>query len=69
MDPDNEITEWHTTFKTNAILADLFDLIVAIRTPRGQTPKTYPRPTEEKQEIGKDAIPVSEFWDWWNKEE
>ena len=63
--PKEEVTEWYSTLKTNAILADLFDIFVAAHTPKGTRPTTYPRP-KQNQNIGKDAIPISEFWDWWN---
>lgn len=67
MNPDEESFEWFTTLKTNAILADLFDVFVAANTRKGHKPKEYPRP-KKKQTIGKDAIPISEFWDWWDDE-
>lgn len=62
--PKDEYGEWFTTMKTNAILADIFDAFVAANTRKGRQVKTYPRP-KKKQTIGKGAIPVSEFWDWW----
>ena len=65
MDPKSEFAEWHTQFKTNMILADIFDVFVAANTKRGKKPKEYPRPKKNKR-IGKGAIPISEFWDWWN---
>ena len=67
MNPDDEKGPWFTTVKTNAILADIYDIYVAAHTKKGAQPKTYPRP-KQKQKIGKDPIPISEFWDWWNKE-
>ena len=67
MHPDDENGPWFTTVKTNAILADLYDVYVASHTKKGVNPQKYPRP-KEKQKIGKDPIPISEFWDWWNKE-
>ena len=68
MNPDNETAEWNTTMKTNAILADIFDAFVAANTKKGTKPKAYPRP-KQKQTIGKGAIPVSQFWDWWHDKE
>lgn len=65
MDPDNETREWLTTLKTNKILADLFDAFVAANTRKGRRAKEYPRP-KQKKKIGSGAIPISEFWDWWN---
>lgn len=67
MNPDDEIGPWFSTVKTNAILADLFDLYVTAHTKKGAQVKPYPRP-KQKQKIGKDSIPVKDFWDWWNKE-
>ena len=68
MEPKEEIGEWYTTMKTNAILADIFDAFVAANTKKGSRPKAYPRP-KKKQTIGKGAIPVSQFWDWWHNQE
>lgn len=65
MDPQDEVGEWSTTKKTNIILADLFDVFVAANTRRGHKAKQYPRP-KQKRKIGRDAVPISEFWDWWN---
>lgn len=65
MDPQNEFGEWHTTMKTNVILADLFDVFVKANTKKGRKAKTYPRP-KQRRKIGSGAIPMSEFWDWWN---
>ena len=65
MDPQNEFGEWHTTMKTNVILADLFDVFVKANTKKGRKAKTYPRP-KKRRKIGSGAIPMSEFWDWWN---
>lgn len=65
MDPRDEFAEWNTTRKTNEILADIWDVTVAANTQKGRKPKQYPRPREKKH-IGKGAIPMSEFWDWWN---
>lgn len=68
LDPKDEVGEWFTTKKTNAILADIFDVFVAANTKKGTKPKAYPRP-QQKQTIGKGAIPVSQFWDWWHDKE
>ena len=65
MDPQDEVGEWSTTMKTNTILADLFDVFVSANTRQGRKAKPYPRP-KRKRRIGKGAIPISEFWDWWN---
>lgn len=68
MNPKDEYGEWYTTMKTNAILADIFDVFVAAHTKKGSRPKPYKRPRQTRT-IGKSAIPLSQFWDWWNGEE
>lgn len=65
MDPQDEVGEWSTTKKTNMILADIFDVFVSANTKKGHKAKQYPRP-KQKRKIGSGAIPISEFWDWWN---
>ena len=65
MDPQDEVGEWYTTKKTNVLLADIFDVFVAANTKKGRKAKEYPRP-KQKKKIGSGAIPISEFWDWWN---
>ena len=65
MHPKNEFAEWNTQIKTNAILADMFDAFVSAHTKKGVQPKRYPRPKQNRS-IGKDPIPVSQFWDWWH---
>ena len=66
--PKDEVGDWFTTKKTNVILADIFDAFLAANTKKGKKPKAYPRP-QQKQTIGKGAIPVSQFWDWWHEQE
>lgn len=68
LNPADEYAEWYSTKKTNAILADIFDLYVHAHSKKGATVKPYPRPVGKKS-VGKGAIPISEFWSWWNKEE
>ena len=65
--PEDETWVWTTATKTNAILADIFDVFVMANTKKGKKPKPYPRP-RKKEKIGRGAIPISQFWDWWNKE-
>lgn len=67
MNPKDEFGEWNTRMKTNAILADLYDVFVKAHSRKGHKPKEYPRPRDRKG-IGRDPIPLSEFWDWWNGE-
>lgn len=66
LDPKDEFGAWCTTAKTNAILADLFDVFVQANTKKGHRALEYPRP-KKHQTIGDGAIPISEFWDWWDK--
>ena len=66
LNPKDEIGEWNTQMKTNAILADLYDVFVSAHSKKGTRPKPYPRP-KKAQSIGKDPIPLSQFWDWWHK--
>lgn len=66
MHPRDELGPWWTTAKTNAILADLYDVLVAANTKKGRRPKPYPRPNAKARSIGKGAIPVSDFMDWWS---
>ena len=68
MNPKDEYGVWNTTLKTNVILADLFDVFVKANTKKGRKAVPYPRPRDTKT-IGRGAIPISEFWDWWNKKE
>lgn len=68
MHPDDEFGIWNTRAKTNAMIADFIDAFVAAHTKKGKKANTYPRP-KKKQRIGSGAIPISEFWDWWNKAE
>ena len=67
MDTKNEFAEWYGVNKTNAILADIFDLVAAAHTPKGRRAKPYPRPKQHRS-IGRGAVPIAEFWKWWNKE-
>ena len=64
-DPRDEYGVWYGTAKTNMILADIYDAFVAVHTKKGRKVEYYPRPQEHKG-IGKGAIPVKDFWDWWN---
>ena len=67
MNPKDEFGIWYTTAKTNMILADLFDAFVSANTRKGMKPKEYPRP-KRKKTFGKGAIPIKDFWRWWNGE-
>lgn len=68
-----ELTKWVSPSKTNAILADIYDILAMINSnlvaigsgKRSVKPKPYPRPNDkEKQHIGKNALPISEFDKW-----
>lgn len=72
-------TGWETTKKTNAILADIYDLLQVINYnlvsahSRKKRPKKnikpYPRPgQDEKNErkIGKGALPINDLREWIN---
>lgn len=68
--------EWSTNFKQAAILADLYDLtgnIGAALAVKGskkkpQKIKPYPRPwATAGRVVGRAAVKVKEFWNWWNK--
>ena len=67
INPKDEFGPWYTTMQTNRILADLFDVFVMANTKKGRQPKEYPRP-KKKQSIGKGALPIKDFWTWWNGE-
>ena len=67
MNPKDEFGPWYTTMYTNKILADLFDVFVMANSKKGHRPKEYPRP-KRKQHVGKGAIPIKDFWAWWNGE-
>ena len=68
-----EHAAWATTTKTNAILADIFDMlaqlnanVVALGSGRpAKKPKPYKRPGDkDKQHIGKGALPISRMREW-----
>lgn len=67
MNPKDEFGIWYTTAKTNMILADLFDAFVSANTRKGRKAKEYPRP-KHKKTFGRGAIPIKDFWKWWNGE-
>ena len=68
LDPD--LSAWAGTVKTNAILADIFDMLAMINAnlcamvtgKRAKKPKSYDRPGDnKKQRIGKNALPPDEL--------
>ena len=66
MHPHDELGAWNTQVKTNAILADIFDVYVAPHARKGRKPQPYPRPSKNARTYGKGAIAVSDFDEWWN---
>lgn len=68
-----ELYSWNTTFKTNTILADIFDILALINAnivaigshQHTKQPQKYPRPygqdTDDGSHYGKDAVPVSDL--------
>lgn len=73
-----ELAEFASAWRQSAILADIYDAIQAFNwsfvyahTKKGavppQKPKPYPRPGADDglQHIGKDAIPISDFDQWY----
>ena len=74
LDPD--LARWASSFKTNAILADIFDMLAMINAnicamgsgKKASKPKTYPRPGDKKRQvIGKNALPAEELRKWFDK--
>lgn len=73
LNPD--MTEWSTTLRTNALLADIFDqlsivnsnLRLLISHKRGKKPEPYKRPwmkDTNSRHIGKGALPVTDMREW-----
>ena len=70
-----DVAVWSTTVKTNAILADIYDLLAAINAnliamgshKRPRRPKDYPRPghkQDNEKRFGRGAMPVDELRKW-----
>lgn len=66
--------EWSSSFKTAALLADLYDLVAVLNVnvahmnskKRPKKPKPYPRPWRSAgRVVGRAAIKVRDFWAWW----
>lgn len=71
LEPD--FANWSCTLKTNAILADIYDLLAMINANlcalgsgmRAKKPKPYNRPSDkEKKKIGKNALPAADLREW-----
>lgn len=74
LDPD--LAAWASTPKTNAILADIFDMLAMINAnlcamgsgKRASKPKSYPRPGDkDKRKVGKNALPPDQLREWFAK--
>lgn len=69
----NEESNYATPLHLAAQLADVYDLIqalyIALTTKQGRKPrplKPYPRPwAKDRRQIGKGAIPISQFDQWY----
>ena len=71
-----EIAAWSGTMKTNAILADIFDVLTSINAnlvaigsgKHAKKPKPYPRPAkrdkENEKRIGSGGLPPKELHEW-----
>ena len=68
-----EFAQWAGTLKTNAILADIFDLLAMINAnlcamgsgKKAKKPTAYKRPGDkEKRKIGKNALPPDQLREW-----
>lgn len=74
--PLTEHEHWVNGDYNASILADIFDvtaqgIATLIAKGSGKSPKrviAYPRPGKKPkvQHVGKDPIPIRDFWGWWN---
>lgn len=74
-------TGWENTLKTNALLADIFDMLQIINAnlvnyASGGKKKTkikpYPRPgkdNDKTRKFGKGALPLNELRDWFRRKQ
>lgn len=73
LNPTTDEERWASGHATAALLADIYDLLNQLNTNlcsqgrRAPHVKPYPRPWIHKGEkrIGRGAIPISDFEDWW----
>ncbi len=68
-----DLHSWSTTFKTNTILADIFDILALINAnivaigshTHTKAPQKYPRPfgqdKNDGQHYGSEAVPISDL--------
>lgn len=71
-----DVAEWSGALKTNAILADIYDILAAINAnlvamgthKSAKNPKPYPRPVkrepENERHFGSGALPPDELRKW-----
>ena len=74
-----ELAAWSGTIKTNAILADIYDVLVHINAnlvahasgKPAKNPKLYPRPGQKEagseRHFGRGALPAKELREWFEK--
>ena len=76
MELDPDLARWCGQAKTNAILADIYDMLAMINAnlcamnsgKRAKKPKAYKRPGDKgEQRIGKNALPPDELRKWFEK--
>lgn len=76
MELDPDLAKWAGSLKTNAILADIYDMLAMINAnlcamgsgKRATRPKNYPRPYDNKKKtIGKNALPPDQLREWFDK--
>ena len=65
----NNTAGWETISQTNAILADIYDMLQVIALQlahKRKNIKPYPRPgkDKDKKRIGKGAIPYNQLREW-----
>lgn len=77
-----EVYIWASRAKTNALLADIFDLLGALNANlcakgtgrRPKKPKPYPRPKDKEKDtevthIGRGALPPDQLREWFRQKE
>lgn len=71
-----ELSKWSGTMKTNAILADIYDLLSMINAnicalgsgKQARKPKEYPRPADnDRKQIGRNAVSPEELRAFFDK--
>lgn len=76
MELEPDLARWAGQLKTNAILADIYDMLSMINAnlcamgsgKKAKKPKPYPRPNDkDKKTIGKKALPPEELRAWFDK--